>query len=57
MNKTEKYIIMKMAEAIKDWEKPYDNLDSTTRAKNAPMEEKYNFYKELLDDYYAGKLG
>lgn len=51
-NEAERYLIIKMAELAKQWKEPHDDEDREQMRKNAPLEDKYEVYKEMLRDLF-----
>ena len=51
-DKTERYIIEKMAEISKEYYEPYDLEDRTNEKKNEKLNIQYEIYKQMLKDLY-----
>lgn len=53
---TEKYLILRMADLLKKWEEPYDDMDREQMQKNAPIEREFEILESMLRDHWDGKF-
>lgn len=49
-NPVARKLIIRMAELAQTWKEPYDSMDRDTQMHNLPLEQKWDFYVELLDE-------
>jgi hypothetical protein len=49
-NPVARKLIIKMAELAQAWQEPYDSMDKCTQDYNLPLEQKWDFYVELLEE-------
>ena len=53
MDDAERYLVLKMAELVREWNPPYDDKDIEQRRKNTPIELKYDTDKEMFFALYC----
>jgi len=55
-NSYDRYLLIKMGELAKKYQEPYDSKDESARRNNTPLEQKMNFFNELLTDKWNNKF-